>query len=190
MLSGLLAAAAVVGMASEECMSESGACQGRAQADPYNLEALFCTKHRRYFQQALEELQAGHKRSCWSWYIFPTAPFVANGRERGSMHNRQYALRDEPPSGLSGDRAARAFLRFEAGSVNLRANLVTIMTVVAVQLERGVTPHQLVGGDATRLRASLELFERVGSERGEGAGGAAFDGEVAGLCARTLRSMA
>jgi uncharacterized protein (DUF1810 family) len=177
-------------MASEECMSESGACQGRAQADPYNLEALFCTKHRRYFQQALEELQAGHKRSCWSWYIFPTAPFVANGRERGSMHNRQYALRDEPPSGLSGDRAARAFLRFEAGSVNLRANLVTIMTVVAVQLERGVTPHQLVGGDATRLRASLELFERVGSERGEGAGGAAFDGEVAGLCARTLRSMA
>ena len=32
------------------------------------------------------------KRSCWSWYVFPVAPWVVSGRERGSMTNQQYVV--------------------------------------------------------------------------------------------------
>ena len=154
-----------------------------AGADPFDLEARFVEKHRRYFKQAFEEIMRGHKASCWSWYIFPTAPMVVNGRERGSPHNREFALRDVPPAGLRGDSAARAYLRFaEIDGVSLRRNYIAIMSEVAKQLETGVTPYRLVGGDVPRLKASLELFERVAGEDD-------FDIEVHELSSRALLAM-
>merc|ERR1712050_610492 len=122
------------------------------------------------------------KRSCWSWYIFPTAPYVVDGAERGSGTNRRYALRDLPPNDLRGDDAARAYLRFEADGINLRAHYLKMMTAVAEQVEGGVPPLDLVGGlDDPKLRSCLRLFERI-SRQG-------FDDEVNQVCRRALSAM-
>merc|ERR1719284_1114419 len=75
-------------------------------SDPYDLRR-FTEKHRRHFEEALAEINRGHKTSCWSWYVLPTPPFVVDGRELGSATNRLYALKT--------DEEARAFLRFEEG---------------------------------------------------------------------------
>ena len=171
------------------------------EPDPFGLSARFVDSHRRYFAQALAELEAGHKRSCWSWYLLPTAPWVVNGRERGSGMNQEYALRDLPPNTHRGEAAARAFLRFRAaarraegegegegegggegeGEVSLRDNYVAILSAIAKQLEAGVTPRAPLGCDCTRLRASVELFERAS------AGG--FDSECHELCTRILEKV-
>merc|ERR1712176_1595830 len=105
---------------------------------------------------------AGRKRSCWSWYIFPTAPYVVDGIEVGSGTNKHYALRDKPPHDLRGDDAAKAFIGFEADGINLRHHYLTMMTAVAEQVEGGIPPVELVGIlDDPKLRSSLKLFERV-----------------------------
>lgn len=122
------------------------------------------------------------KRSCWSWYIFPTAPYVVNGIERGSWTNKRYALRDKPDA-LTGDNAAKAFLRHpEMDGVDLRQNYILIMTAVAEQVEAGVSVRSLVGFlDDPKLRSSLRFFERI-SRNG-------FDNEVHAVCVRALEAM-
>ncbi|CAK0865793.1 unnamed protein product [Prorocentrum cordatum] len=57
---------------------------GPTEDDPFDLRRRFCEPYREDFQTALREIKAGRKRSCWSWYIFPTAPWVVNGVERGN----------------------------------------------------------------------------------------------------------
>merc|ERR1719460_1266048 len=92
-----------------------------ATSDPYDLKRRFCETHKRDYPTALREIKRGRKSSCWSWYIFPSAPWVVNGEERGSGKNKIFALRDKPPNTLRGDKAARAYLRYQASGVNLRA---------------------------------------------------------------------
>lgn len=150
--------------------------------DPFGLRSRFCLEQRLCFDEAMEEIRSGRKRGHWSWFLFPTAPYVVEGEERGSMMNREYCLRDPPPNDLRGDDAARAFLRFSAEGVDLRANYVAMMTAVAEQLESGRTAEELVGFmDEPKLRSSLELFERVAR------GG--FDEEVCALCLRALAAL-
>lgn len=150
--------------------------------DIFNLKQRFIKTHRRYFPQALEEIKQGSKRSCWSWYIFPTGPWVVNGVERGSYTNQLYALRDQPPNHHRGEDAARAFLTFPTvQGVCLRENYLRMMTEVGNQLEAGLTATQLVGGiDKPKLQSSLVLFESV--SRG-------FDPEVNSVCRRALTLM-
>ena len=82
----------------------------RATSDPHNL-LRFVAKHGTYFSQAMAELRAGHKSSCWSWYLLPTPPFMKGGEEVGSPTNRTYALRT--------DAEAKAYLAFKHPTVSL-----------------------------------------------------------------------
>lgn len=64
--------------------------------DPFDL-ARFVEAQRRDYQQALDELRAGAKRSHWIWYVFPQLRGL--GRSEMAEH---YAI-----SGLD---EARAYL--------------------------------------------------------------------------------
>ena len=148
-------------------------------SDPFDLKRRFCDTYRLDFASALREIQAGRKRSCWSWYIFPVAPYIVGGQEMGSGTNARYALRDKPPHTTRGDDAARAFLRFEANDQYLRAHYMEMMTAVAEQVEGGISGVALVGTlDDPKLRSSLRLFERVTRD--------GFDDEVNQVCLRAL----
>merc|ERR1711941_121718 len=104
---------------------------------------------------------------------------MGQGREFGGKKNQYYALRDRIPDGLRGDEAAKAYLRYEADGVNLRANYVAIITAVAQKLESGTSSSQLVGeNDDPKLRSSIRLFERISRD--------GFDNEVNTLCKRAL----
>ena len=120
--------------------------------DPYNL-TRFVEQHKGYYDGAIKELEAGHKSSCWSWYLLPTPPFIRNGVEVGSGTNRMYALRT--------DEEARAYLAFEHPTVNPRRNYLEIMRVTATQLGKGVSKTRLLGIDVPRLEASVSYFERM-----------------------------
>lgn len=156
---------------------------GAASADPFDLHARFVAPQQADFATALGEIRAGRKRSHWSWYIFPTSPFVVDGTEGGSATSQYYALRDPPPHALEGDQAAAAYLAFESEEGRyLRANYIVMMTAVAEQLEAGTSALDLVGyADEPKLRASLVLFERV-SRRVD-------DGEVEAVCRRALAAL-
>lgn len=150
--------------------------------DPFDLRHKFCNYHQTLFSEALREIRAGQKRTCWSWWIFPVPPFVVDGVERGSEASQRYALRDLPPHADRGDDAALAFLRFEADGVSLRGNYLAIMSAATQQLEQGVKPATLVGClDDPKLRTSLRLFERVSR--------AGVDTECNEVCARALRAL-
>mmetsp|Transcript_81630 Transcript_81630/g.134893 ORF Transcript_81630/g.134893 Transcript_81630/m.134893 type:complete len:222 (-) Transcript_81630:147-812(-) len=149
--------------------------------DPYDLRSRFCTTQQIWFEQALKEIQAGNKESCWSWYIFVAPPHVGeSGLEEGSSTSQRYALRDAPGS-LHGGEAARAFLKFkEVDGVNLRQNYIRMMTSIAKQLEAGIKPARLVGClDVPKLRASLQLLQSAARDES--------DDEMVSVCSRVLR---
>jgi uncharacterized protein (DUF1810 family) len=164
---------------------QSDATESNEDLDPFDLESRFCSKHKETFSLALLEIKAGHKESCWSWFIFPVAPFVVNGNERGSSQNKRFCLRDPPPNQLKGLAAAKAYLRFKPTSkrsagVDLRANYLTIMTAVAEKLEAGVSVATLVGSlDEPKLKSSLELFEKASAD--------GYDEMVNTACKRALK---
>eukprot|EP00808_Paulinella_micropora_P021479 g25924.t1 len=113
--------------------------QGKEQeGDPHGLKDRFISKHKIYFSQALAEINAGRKTSHWSWYIFPTPPFIVDGIEHGSSMNRYYALRT--------DQQIKAYLKLPAvDGVNLRRNYIDIMTAVGQQVAAGISLLSLVG---------------------------------------------
>mmetsp|Transcript_80986 Transcript_80986/g.241324 ORF Transcript_80986/g.241324 Transcript_80986/m.241324 type:complete len:183 (-) Transcript_80986:90-638(-) len=160
----------------------AGVCEADP-ADPYDLRRRFCHTYRQDFAKALREIKNGRKRSCWSWYIFPAAPYVVDGVERGSGTNQQYALRNKPPDSLRGDEAARAYLEFQSDGVNLRECYLEMMTAVAEQLESGISGVDLVGFlDDPKLRSSLRLFESVSRDGHD-------DEEVHRVCMRALQAL-
>ena len=85
-------------------------CTNSVCADPFDLQRFVDKQVPAAFSAALAEIKAGRKQTHWSWWLFPTAPFVVDGKERGSATNRAFALRDRPPHGLTGEDAAAAFL--------------------------------------------------------------------------------
>lgn len=145
------------------------------EEDPYDLRR-FIRCQRRDFKRALGEIRGGEKRSCWMWYVIPTAPWIVDGREKGSFTNRRYALRDGAGSS-SGNRACEAYLK----TPFLRNNYAKIIRAVADQLERGVSCRDLMGFlDAPKLKSSVELFARTSRT---------FDAEVYEECTRVLASL-
>ena len=138
------------------------------QSDPFKL-SRFVRKQNKDQAQALEELRAGHKCSCWSWWILPTPPLRKGGQEVGSWTNREYALRSSAE--------AAAFLAHPT----LGPNYLDAVTACAEQLERGVTPRSLLGIDVPRLEASAKYFEREAARAGRA--------DIRDACRRALRAM-
>ena len=108
---------------------------------------IFRRKYKQTHAAAMEEIKAGHKRTCWSWWIWPT-----NYRPGASVNSWTWALTDE---------LAVAFIT----DAFLRNHWILIMSAVATQLENGVSVHRLCGTDAPRVRATCDLFSRVAQER-------------------------
>jgi len=123
--------------------------------DPYNLDARFVSNQLLQFDDALAEIRAGCKQTCWLWFVLPTAPYLdARGNEVGSSMNQHFALR--------GDDCVEAYLQFERKGINLRQNYLTILKAVQEQLEDGVTMLRLFGPmDVTKAQSSFQLFRRI-----------------------------
>ena len=171
----LITTAAVVvaeGGSSDMWDTSSGCSAAEETSDPHQLRSRFVKEQKNEFEGALREIQSGKKRSHWSWFVFPTPPFIVGGIERGSSMNRHYALRT--------DEQAKAYLRLGiTEGVSLRDNYIAIMAAIGDQLDKGVTPLQLVGVlDLPKLKSSVEYFERVAGEEGDDA--------VRGACRRVL----
>lgn len=136
--------------------------------DPHNLHSRYVVNQKLMFHTALSEINHGSKESCWLWFMLPTAPFIVNGREKGSSTNRHFALR--------GDDAAKAYLRFppqkfsitsdKTITISLQQNYLRIAKAVLHQLrDKKNTPPRLFGDvDSPKAKGSLELFHRVASE--------------------------
>jgi uncharacterized protein (DUF1810 family) len=158
------ASVSAVTAAGRKARPAAGQTTAAAGGDPYQLQRFTRAHANGVFEAALEEIHGGRKRGHWSWFVFPTAPWIVNGVERGSGTNIRYALRDLPPHTKRGDEAARAFLRFPTvAGVNLRRNFLAMMTAILEQLtdHRG-TLLLLVGrADDPKVRSSLRLFERI-----------------------------
>ena len=159
----------------------SSASEATISDDPFDIQSRFVRQQAISFGTALAEIKRGRKRSCWMWYIFPTAPWIVGGIEKGSRMNREYALRDisDPKKGVD---ATRAYLRFQDKNVNLRENYLLIATAVAEQLEKGVQVGELMGRlDTPKLKSSLRLFQEASAE--------GFDDEIHAVCQRALSSL-
>ncbi|CAB9525402.1 expressed unknown protein [Seminavis robusta] len=136
-------------------------CPTTDNSDPHEIEARFWEFHQQNFGIALREIRNGQKEGCWSWYFFPTPPYIVDGVERGSSMNRSMALR--------GDDAVHAFLTFQKDGVDLRRNYIAIATEMQTQLQRsGMTLLKLVGPlDDAKAISSFRLFEKVGAQRND-----------------------
>lgn len=100
------------------------------------------------FNTALEELQAGRKRSHWIWYIFPQLA----GLGRSAMAVRY---------GLQGVAEAMEYLR----DAMLRGRLLVLTNALVTRLQGRPAPAlaELMGSeiDALKLVSSLTLFREV-----------------------------
>lgn len=103
------------------------------------------------FDRALDEIEAGRKRSHWMWYVFPQV----NGLGF-SATSRRYAIRSV--------EEAKAFLTHPV----LGARYRQIVDAVWVQVvERGVTLGGLFGSpDDAKLVSSLTLFAGAARDSG------------------------
>jgi len=135
-------------------------------SDPHNFER-FVARQREDHARALRELTAGQKAGCWSWWIFPTPPFLKNGVPVGSGTNRLYELKN--------DAEGLAYLAYG----QLRDNYLAIVDAMNQSLADGVEPHRLLGIDVPRAEASAKYFSHL-AELGDG------DEELGAACQRAL----
>jgi len=100
------------------------------------------------YDQALDELRAGRKRSHWMWFIFPQVAGL--GRSPTAQH---YAI-----SGLG---EARAYLAHDVLGPRLRA-CAQAVTALGTR-----DPVAVLGPiDAMKLRSSMTLFARADPDEG------------------------
>ena len=112
-------------------------------SDPHNLER-FIDAQRDVYETALAELRAGSKQSHWMWFVFPQ--LAGLGR---SPTARFYAI-------ASIDEA-HAYLEHPLLGARLRECVDALLPWAGKR-----TPEQILGSiDATKLRSSLTLFDRV-----------------------------
>lgn len=127
--------------------------------DPYQFVSRFVENQASVYAAAIREIeQYGYKRSCWMWFVLPSAPYVVDGVERGSNMNRKYSLRS--------DEEVKAYLTFPTTfGVNLRNNYVRMVRAVRRCLQTtNTTVEEIFGSiDAPKAVSSFRLFERVAS---------------------------
>lgn len=124
------------------------------------------------YSTALAEMNAGHKRSHWIWYIFPQIDGLGH-----SSTAREYALPDL--------EAALEYLRDPI----LRARYEEIASTVRRQLAGNVPLETLMGGstDALKLTSSVTLFHAAATALGKS--DPTFS-PLAQLCATLLQQIA
>ena len=110
--------------------------------DKYNLER-FVEAQRLYYDQALQEIQDGMKRSHWIWFIFPQLAIL------GHSWNAKYY-------GISGYDEAEAYLKHPILGVRLRE------VTNALLVHRDMSVTDIFGGlDAMKVRSCMTLFDAV-----------------------------
>lgn len=114
-------------------------------ADPFDLDR-FVRAQAGAYDQALEELTAGRKRSHWMWFVFPQ--LKALGRSETA---RFY--------GIASDEEARAYLAHPVLGPRLRRCCAALLP------HAGERPEAIMGSiDALKLRSSMTLFEAVAED--------------------------
>ena len=99
------------------------------------------------YEDALAELQRGHKTSHWMWFVFPQL--------RGLGHSAASSY-----YGLSGMDEARAYLEHPVLGERLRHCCEILLSL------DGLTAHQIFGHpDDLKLRSSMTLFELAGVDK-------------------------
>jgi uncharacterized protein (DUF1810 family) len=152
-------------VAAAAATADAGTMHGGSQRGADESEEMlrkFTQQYRSTHVEATSEIRGGRKRSCWSWWVWPT-----NYRPGASGMSLTYALSDDE---------AAVFMRDEY----LRGCWVEMMTAVAEQLEAGVTPRKLCGIDAPRVPATCDIMSRATG---------ADDEQVQALCARVAIAM-
>ena len=113
--------------------------------DAFNLKR-FVDAQEPVFAEALLELERGHKRTHWMWFVFPQLADL--GVSPTAKHFGIHSL-DE----------ARAYLRHPLLGARLRQCCETLMRV------QGRSAHEIFGSpDDLKLRSCLTLFELAGPE--------------------------
>ncbi|MEN5034001.1 DUF1810 domain-containing protein [Pseudomonas sp. TWI929] len=103
----------------------------------------FVEAQNRVYDQVLQELQAGHKRSHWMWYVFPQL----DGLGHSAMAERY---------GLAGIDEARAYL----GHPLLGPRLEACVTALLQHSDKSA--REILGSpDYLKLRSCLTLFARA-----------------------------
>nr|WP_172685194.1 DUF1810 domain-containing protein [Methylobacterium oryzae]AGO88394.1 DUF1810 domain containing protein [Methylobacterium oryzae CBMB20] len=114
--------------------------------DPFDLKRFADAQHGIY-EQTLQELKAGHKRSHWMWFIFPQLAGLGS-----SVMGKRYAI-------WSLDEA-RAYLQHPVLGQRLQA------CTAAVSAVAGRTAHQVFGTpDDMKFRSSMTLFTQADPEQ-------------------------
>lgn len=112
--------------------------------DDYNI-SRFKDAQERIYPIALRELQEGHKRSHWMWYIFPQLKGL------GHSYNSKFY-------GLSGTEEASEYLEDPILGQRLREvsnTILNLATCDAVEVFGGI--------DSCKLKSSMTLFDFVSS---------------------------
>ena len=118
-----------------------GAIKGN-QEDKYNL-TRFLKEQDRYYEQALQEIQDGMKRSHWIWFIFPQLAIL------GHSWNAKYY-------GISGYDEAEAYLNHPILGERLRR------ITKALLAHREMDASDILGDlDALKVRSCMTLFDAV-----------------------------
>jgi uncharacterized protein (DUF1810 family) len=113
--------------------------------DPFNL-ARFVRAQADVFEQAVEELRGGRKRSHWMWFIFPQ--HAGLGRSPTAQHY-----------GVASLEEARAYLEHPVLGPRLEA------AVAAVQASPATDLHALFGSpDDLKFCSSMTLFAIAGPD--------------------------
>ncbi|MFN3767071.1 MAG: DUF1810 domain-containing protein [Ectopseudomonas guguanensis] len=114
--------------------------------DPFDL-ARFVEAQQHDYQQALDELRAGAKRSHWMWYVFPQL----RGLGRSEMANYY---------GIFGLDEARAYLAHPLLGPRLED------CARALLLHRVRPVRQIMGSpDDLKLRSSMTLFQAAAPQQ-------------------------
>ncbi|ARS49027.1 calpastatin [Ectopseudomonas mendocina] len=114
--------------------------------DPFDL-ARFVEAQQRNYQQALDELRAGAKRSHWIWYVFPQLRGL--GRSEMAEHY-----------GISGLDEARAYLAHPLLGKRLEDCARALLS------HRGRPVRQIMGSpDDLKLRSSMTLFQAAAPQQ-------------------------
>jgi uncharacterized protein (DUF1810 family) len=127
-----------------ESESEIGAHM-REDGDPYELQR-FIDAQDRVYNSVLCELQGGHKKGHWMWFIFPQIEGL------GKSHTaRRFAI--------SCREEAEAYLRHPTLAARLRE---CTQLVIAAE---GQSPEEIFGVlDSLKFRSSMTLFSHATSD--------------------------
>lgn len=106
----------------------------------FNLMRFLFMQERDY-QNALQEVRNGKKKTHWMWYIFPQM----KGLGKSEMSQRY---------GIRGQREAWAYISHKV----LRDRLIEITQAV---IDSGKSPYEIFGNDTIKFRSCMILFATV-----------------------------